>query len=84
MQLKTSPTAIAKIFFTIFFPAIPITVLIPSIASIKYSGGPNFNACCAKKGDKNNNTAALDNPPKVDEDIASPNASPLFPCCDIG
>ena len=69
-QLKIRPTAMARMFFTMFLPAIPITVLIPRTASMKYSGGPNFRACLARKGDRNRSTMALVSPPKVEEEIA--------------
>ena len=84
IQLKINPSAIARMFFTIFFPAMPITVLMPSTASMKYSGGPNFRACLARNGDKNNSTMALEIPPKVELEIANPSASPLLPFWDIG
>ena len=84
MQLNKRPTAMARIFFTTFFPAMPITVLMPRMASMKYSGGPNFKACFARNGDRNSRTIALLMPPNVELEIASPRASPLFPFCDIG
>ena len=79
-----SPKDITRIFFSIAFPAIPTTVLIPIIASIKYSGGPNLSAWAARNGEKNKRTRELIIPPNTELVVEMLSASPAFPFWVIG
>ena len=78
MQLSHRPKPMDKKCFQQSLPAIPMTVAIPSIPSMKYSGGPNFKAKEASSGDRNISTRALVIPPKVELVIQTLSAS--SPC----
>ena len=81
MQLSHRPKPMDKKCFQQSLPAIPITVAMPSIPSMKYSGGPNFRAKEASSGAKNISTRALEIPPNVELVIQTLNASRPCPFC---
>ena len=79
MQLSHRPKVMDRKCFQQSLPAMPMTVAMPSMQSMKYSGGPNFRATEASSGDRNIRTRELERPPKVELVMQTLSASRPWP-----